>query len=171
MDRIPPISDERLNELTARIHPLVRFAVRDVYRRDLRPTEPDSRGLLFHIKPVHPRNIAFTWDPKPIGEPLMGLETFETIRTYHTWGAPALFKPSVAEVLAQLTTGQAERAVGFEILSHNLDVNNVLSDGYHTVLTKLYEVAHASQLVKRYRYHKDKGGKLVDLLAPKQKDK
>lgn len=140
MSRIPDISDERLKELAARIKPVVRFTTDDKFSIGTSPKErsSDSNGRLFYIEPVDPRQAAFTWDPKPVGPPADNLRKLDIIRTYHSWGAPSMFKPSVAEVLAQLSPTQVEEAVAFEVVCDDKDARHVLSDGFHASLTILY---------------------------------
>ena len=103
----------------------------------------DSNGFLFNIEPVNIWDIAYTWEPKPVGEPVYGrLHAVDIIRTYHSWGAPSLFKPSIAEVLAQIPIRYVHKISNFHILNGDMDVRHVLSDGYHAVLTKLFTDDH-----------------------------
>ena len=81
---IPPITKERVLELIERIHPLV-----------------ERHGQLWHIAPCDPWSVAFTWSPK-LRSPAHGFVPALTFPTLHTYGAPVFFKPSIAEVLAQL---------------------------------------------------------------------
>ena len=81
---VPPISDELLSER------LKRFAV--LVQKD---------GELFRRTPCDPRNIAFTWEKPTEGGPVQFKEVTRT-RTKHTCGYHAFFKPSLAEVLAQM---------------------------------------------------------------------
>lgn len=86
MRTIPEISDERLSELLGRFTAL---------------TKKDDQ--YFAIAPVDPRRVAFTWDPKPVGDAIRRIEYKGWIRTYHNWGYYGFFKPSLAEVLAQIS--------------------------------------------------------------------
>lgn len=81
---VPPISDELLSER------LKRFTV--LVQKD---------GELFRRTPCDPRNIAFTWEKPTEGGPVQFKEVTRT-RTKHTCGYHAFFKPSLAEVLAQM---------------------------------------------------------------------
>lgn len=128
LDRIPPITDERLTELNARIRPLV--------------TGP--AGLHFLKRPTKDlRGQSYLWDARPgVPAPVAVNMPYVTLITYHTYGAPSLFKPSIAEVLAQvdaaLTPEQLAPVVGYWIDNSNLDATHVLSDGYHFVRTVLF---------------------------------
>ena len=54
-----------------------------------------------YIKPVDLFGIAYTWDPKPAGK-AKDVKPLCDITTYHTYGYYGFFKPSIAEVLAQI---------------------------------------------------------------------
>lgn len=61
-------------------------------------------GVLHYIDitGVNRRGIAYLWEPK-IGEPLeQPLHRVTRINTVHTFGAPALWKPTLAEAAAQI---------------------------------------------------------------------
>lgn len=80
---VPEITDERLQELMLRFTPLVK------------------RGDLLHrIEVPDLRNVAYTWDPVLL-EPTPFVAMVEC-KLDHYCGYHALFKPSIAEVLAQL---------------------------------------------------------------------
>jgi len=98
MFEIPKITDEKLQELLLRIRPVLSFG-----------------GKLSYIKSVDPRHIAFLWDPKPDGE-AEDLVILRSIRTYHDYGHPSLFKPSIAEVLAQIPEDILDKVVAFETM-------------------------------------------------------
>jgi hypothetical protein len=80
---VPEISDERLADLSSRIVPLI----------------PKDGGF-WTIEPKDPRNTAYTWDPNPTKS--VTFRPVRTVRTDHYCGYHAFFKPSVAEVLAQM---------------------------------------------------------------------
>lgn len=63
--------------------------------------------------PADLRGVSFTWSPK-FGDEFAGLEPAKTIKTLHAYGAPGMFKPSIAEVLAQLPE-DASAYVAFSI--------------------------------------------------------
>lgn len=146
-EKIPELSKKRLEKLVKKIKPLVRFVVK--FRtgefelelgKDGKPKRAYGNPLywaLFEIEPVDPMRTAYTWDPKPT-KMREDVACFDIIRTYHKYGAPFLFKPSIAEVLAQIPEDVIDKTVGFEILDHReLDSSNCL--GYHhVVLTRLF---------------------------------
>ena len=89
------ISDERLAELQRRIRPVVGV---------------DEN--LHYIQDVDPREIAFTWSPRATKR-ARGLVKLTTIETIHGYGAPVYFKPSIAEVLAQIPQELIEQTLVF----------------------------------------------------------
>ncbi|MBI4118791.1 MAG: hypothetical protein HY452_00830 [Parcubacteria group bacterium] len=134
---IPKIPKKRIKELAKRIKPVVRFA------RGANGLFESSEGHLFHIKPVDLFGIAYTWDPKPTDK-ATGLKRLCDIRTYHTYGYYGFFKPSIAEVLAQIPTEHLTEVVAFEIVESPEtagDLNReheALNAGYHVATTRLY---------------------------------
>ena len=124
---IPPIDGERLAELVERIKPIVDF----------------PRKGKCYIKPVDPSKVAYTFDPKPT-EPAGDLVTLDDITTYHGYGYYGIFKPSIAEVLAQIPTELIDRVVAFEIIDWPRDASDLnrereaLDAGYHVATTRLY---------------------------------
>lgn len=81
---VPEITDEVLAERMARFTPLV-----------------SQEGEARMIELPDPRRTAFTWDPKIVGAPV-DFEELRTVETDHYCGYIAFFKPSIAEVLAQV---------------------------------------------------------------------
>ena len=124
--QIPALSDKQLATRYARIHPVVR----------------DDDDRLRYIVPPAPRTQAFTWDPK-VQEKAEGLTVLRTIPTLHTYGYYGFFKPTVAEVLAQIPEEDLERVVAFETNGPK-DVNDlhaqwdVVNAGFHQAQTVLY---------------------------------
>jgi hypothetical protein len=154
--RIPKISDEKIAELSGRIRPVVRLARTTVHTSggngstlfvwaelDRNGTlSPDKRGMLHYIKPVDPRSIAFPWEPVSDGV-ATGIEPVAEITTYHTFGYQGLFKPSIAEVLAQLPAELPDDIVAFEVIGpeSTSDLNKhieELNEGFHVAETILY---------------------------------
>jgi len=129
-NRIPEISDERLTELYKRIKPVVTF------RRKVKRLRQHQVGELYFIKDVNPRNVAFTWDPKPLQRVDNQLVLIGAIPTYHTWGYYGFFKPSIAEVIAQIPDVFLDEVVAFETLT-DITLQNIIGD-YHVTITKLY---------------------------------
>ncbi len=125
--RIPPIGDKLLAELVARIRPVIMH---------------DDK--LHFIEPVHPRDIAFTWGAKATKE-AVGLVEVVGLKTLHEYGAPALFKPSIAEVLAQIPAGYIDTVVAFHTRPNDENINDwpewdhaAMNYGFHLADTVLY---------------------------------
>jgi len=134
---IPEVPKSDILELAKRIKPVVRFAI------GLMGRFKSPEGKPYFIKPVDPFTIAFMWSPKP-RKVAKGLKKLVDITTYHTWTYYGMFKPSIAEVLAQIPADIVDRVVAFEIidypetagdLNRNLDALNA---GYHVAVTRLY---------------------------------
>lgn len=122
---IPPLTAAKLKELAARIVPLV--------ERD---------GALWYIEPVDLTNVAFSWDPKLVRK-AEGLTPIGLIRTLHTYGYYGMFKPSIAEVLAQIPESYLEKTVAFRVVGPDTadDLNRekeALNAGFHVAETTLY---------------------------------
>ena len=104
---IPAISAERVAELLQRIRPLVRSHTQGLLHFYQAPGERD------------PFRSSFTWDgDKGLGEraPVESYRLLEAQPTYHACGYHACFKPSIAEVLAQIPEHLIEDVVAFEVL-------------------------------------------------------
>lgn len=123
---IPKVSESIIRERAERIKPVVRF-----------------KGVPHYIEPVDLFTTAFTWDPKAAGR-ADGLIPLADITTYHTYGYYAFFKPSIAEVVAQIPKGMLDKAVAFEIVERPEsaddlnDEREALNAGYHVATTRLY---------------------------------
>jgi hypothetical protein len=96
---IPRISNERLAELAKRIRPVVR----------------NDSNVLVYIEPCDLRNEAFTGSPK-LARKANNLVKHAVIATLHTYGYYGCFKPSIAEVLAQIPENLIEQTVAFEVV-------------------------------------------------------
>lgn len=87
---VPEITDEEIAEMR-QIKPLLREPDSCWYRR--------IRG----IDDIDPRKTAYTWGAEPEGEAMaFGPLNKVEIITFHYYGAPSLFKPSLAEVYASI---------------------------------------------------------------------
>ena len=123
---IPKVSKEEIEKRSERIKPVVKF---------------DSN--LSFIKPVDLFGIAYTWDPEPAGR-AKGLKPLCDITTYHTYGYYGFFKPSIAEVLAQIPKEYLDKVVAFEIINSPGTADDLnresaaLNAGYHVATTRLY---------------------------------
>ena len=121
------ISNEKLKSLLASIRPVLDF--------------PDE-GKCF-VKPVDPRRVSYIWDPTSDGS-AKDLKPICDIETYHEFGYYGLFKPSIAEVLAQIPEDKLDQVVAFEIVEQPRtaeDLNrqmNAIHAGFHKATTRLY---------------------------------
>ena len=95
----------------------------------------NDKGKLHFIKPVDIEGTAFTWDPKHEDEAI-SLKRLKDINTIHDYGAPALFKPSINEVLAQIPPDVLYSVTAF---STDVDPRQFTPGGsHHLGLTTLY---------------------------------
>ena len=90
---IPKITNEELERRYSKLKPLVR-------------NENNELCWIGALTPKQLRGISYIWDPKfirPVKEnELMPIQAYE-FTTIHEYGYYGMFKPSVAEVLSQLT--------------------------------------------------------------------
>lgn len=95
------------------------------------------------IKKVKLFSTAFTWDPKP-RKKARKLVALQDITTYHTWAFYGFFKPTIAEVLAQIPEDVLDKVVAFEIVMKPETADDLNKDkealnaGYHVATTRLY---------------------------------
>jgi hypothetical protein len=96
-----------------------------------------QNGELRYVRvPRDLRNMSFLWDARPkLWGRTSDLGYFASISTYHTFGYQGFFKPSVAEVLAQIPEDLLGQTVAFEVLGPS----RATADGYHVATTRLYE--------------------------------
>jgi hypothetical protein len=106
--------------------------------RDIKPVII-VEGVLHYIKDVDPWETSFVWDPTPT-KPAENLGILTIITTFHSFGAPAIFKPGIAEVLAQIPKSLLNEVVAFRTLS-DLTPSNILNTipPYHFAHTILYK--------------------------------
>ena len=89
---------------------------------------------------------SYTWDPEfdesrqvPKMKPLMDITTF------HSYAYYGFFKPTIAEVLAQIPDTLVQRVVAFELVARPENASDLnehpeaLNDGYHVATARLYE--------------------------------
>jgi hypothetical protein len=126
---IPKIDDKDLKALAARIKPVA------CKKRG---------GAKYYITgKIDLRGESYLWDPK-FGEEATDLTELMQIRTYHTYGYYGFFKPSIAEVIAQIPVPVRDQVVAFEITgqpTEAADLNEqrqALNAGLHVALTTLY---------------------------------
>lgn len=136
---IPDVPKERLDELGARIKPVIRYVAGD------NKLQRDAGGDPYWLEPADLHNTAYAWNPKPTSR-APALEAICDQRTYHGYGYYGMFKPSIGEVLAQLPEANDD-IVAFEIIEQPEcadDLNReteALNAGYHVATTRFYKLA------------------------------
>lgn len=120
--RIPDITDEKIAEML----------------KDMRPVASKD-GKLWYIKPVDPRTVGYTWDPKLVREATRLREVYR-LHTFHTWAFYGFFKPTVAEVLAQVQHrfDMGYRWNAFETFMHLDGMQAVVDDNHHIATSVFY---------------------------------
>jgi len=111
------IDNKRLEKLSARIKPVI-----------------EKEDHLYYIEDVDLRSVSFIWSPQTTKQAL-GLIEIGTIATYHTYGYAGFFKPSIAEVIAQIPSKYIEECVAFKI---NENVSGIVGK-YQQTTTILYK--------------------------------
>ena len=145
---IPEISDDQLKKRYAQIKPIV-----DVGQ--------DDKYWLKEFQFEELRTVAYTWDPDRRGEPVGAHklqpildEDFACIIKY---GYHGLFKPTIAEVLAQIDTPCIKLVRAFEIIEHPKSAEDfyktplhtaVFNASYHVAIVRLYTYANDSHTYK-----------------------
>lgn len=130
---IPAITPDAVQALLARITPMLRNNA-----GQLCPYQP--------AQPADPVKTSFTWHGEAdCGTPVpeQGLSMLAEVTTYHTCGYAMFFKPSIAEVLAQIPAELVDKVVAFEVL-FDANVTQIVStaDFYgHQTVTRLYSRA------------------------------
>ncbi|MBP6888251.1 MAG: hypothetical protein KBC21_00965 [Candidatus Pacebacteria bacterium] len=124
---IPKLSEEELQKRYQLIKPVIRFS-----------------GTLYYIEDVHLSNVSYIWSPVK-KERASGLMSIAKVTTYHTYGYYGLFKPSIAEVLAQIPEEMVDQVCAFEIVERPESAEDFGKDivaikaGYHVALAQLYK--------------------------------
>jgi hypothetical protein len=137
---IPEITDEELKARVARIKPLIHSEGKLYALRTL----PDLRGQ------------SFLWDPKIRRRSERNIEPLRVISTLHTYGHYSLFKPSIAEVLAQIPFDLLNQVVAFSIEGPQdaSDLNahqDALNAGFQVAQTTFYRAKRAPSWEGRSR--------------------
>lgn len=130
MLNIPEISDEKLEELRKRIKPVARFV------RGIDGLHADWNGFLYYICiKGGPRNTTFYFEITA-GRKCKNLKPVALIETHHSTGG-FFFKPSEAEVLAQIPVELLGIVVAYEITDY--DMTNAREHCDSTATLLLYE--------------------------------
>ena len=123
--KIPDVTDARIVDVLETIRPVV----------------VNNNGTLWYVAIADPRRFSFSFDPKILYR-ADGLVRTRTIRTLHTFGYVGFFKPSVAEVVAQLPE-DLDGIVAFSVEGPDT-MADVMADpaeyeaGFHVATTTLY---------------------------------
>jgi len=137
---IPDITDERLNELARRIKPIVKF-----------------KKQLYYIRKCNLRTTAFQWAPKPTSR-VQNIARLDDITTYHKHAYYGLFKPSIAEVLAQIPEHLVDQVCAFRIVWQPENINDfraqwdVVENSHHKTKTRLYKHVQPQSRKAAQRY-------------------
>lgn len=129
---IPRLTDEEIRKRADKILPIIRYD-----------------GKPYYINPVCPFSVSYLWNPKPSSPAKVLIKKLD-ITTYHAYGYHGLFKPSIAEILAQIPERLLPDVIAFEIIEspkfagdlhgHPLKAQpaHAFIDGYHVAITRLY---------------------------------
>lgn len=140
---IPKLNQEELEQRYANIKPLVK----------------DGSGDLCYIKrPESLTGVSFLWDPK-LKDKAKDIEPITTIKTLHTYGHYALFKPSIAEVLAQIPKHLLDTACAFHLQGPGgaSDLNmykDELNAGFQVAFATLYKSTRVVERPKKSKLRK-----------------
>lgn len=128
----------------------------DEVMKNIRPIKwQDGEPYFLNLKKVHRHNTAFLWDPK-FGDKVKGkLVEVTRFHSAHTFGAPSLFKPSLAECAAQLLPylGQgnafelATPDVNAGMLFHLMDDGRLLEKYDFSQIDRVAESLHRATIV------------------------
>lgn len=132
---IPEISEEELLKRYERIKPIVEVDGTKYFLRDF--TKDELTG------------IAYTWKKEkdkrePVDERMYIPRTGKDFECIHKYGYYGCFKPSIAEVLAQISDMDVEFVDAFEIIKspetgEDLHKNEmVFNNGFHISTVRLY---------------------------------
>lgn len=142
-----------IKELAQTVKPVVAFdfpktSGYDLYNRFLKNELPDllynitdyeqsPNGYLCHIMPVDLWKIAYTWKPKPATF-ADNITPFDYFIAKSYYGAPSLFKPSIAEVLQCIPKRLLKNIIAFEINPHKKSTWHCAVEPTHTFLVRAF---------------------------------
>ena len=132
---IPDISDEELLRRYQKIKPIVEVGGVKYFLREFSKNELKNQSYINEVEKDIVKKVNMRLFVPCIGQ------DFECI---HKYGHPMFFKPSIAEVLAQIPDGQVDFVDAFEIIEfpqvdNELIRNKIVFDnGYHISMVRLY---------------------------------
>lgn len=132
---IPKISKEELLERYKRIKPIVEIEGKKYFLREF--TESELTG------------ISYIWNcnenkKEPVDMSLYVTRPEEIFECIHKYGMPCFFKPSIAEVLAQIPESEIRYVDAFEIIEYPMTASDfeknkiVFDNGFHISKVQLY---------------------------------
>ena len=132
---LPKIDDNKLVELYKTLKPIVtiegiKYLLKEFTLKQLR-----NQSYLFYAEQ----------DKREIVEPEK-LEIIDDFLCLHTWGYHALFKPSIAEVLAQMPDYVAKEANTFEMIEYPETMDDIfrypeiIDNGFHLSKVRAYKL-------------------------------
>ena len=132
---IPEISKEELISRYERIKPVVKYDQKRYFLTNFSEDELTKSSYLWMIKERLGEEFDITkYSPMPEYD-------FECI---HKYGSPNFFKPSIAEVLAQISDLVLDSVCAFEIIEKPENVTDLyrnkiaFDNGFHTSIVRLY---------------------------------
>ena len=132
---IPEISDEELLERYAKIKPIIEYNGKKHYLREFSEHELRNNAYIYKAD-INVRDVVDM--SLLVSRPDMEFECL------HTFGYPGFFKPSIAEVLAQIPESELPFVDAFEIVKFpnacgDFMKNKIIfNNGYHVSIVRLY---------------------------------
>jgi hypothetical protein len=134
---IPKLPKKRVQELAKRIRPVMRFT----HSKKARRLTLDEKGAYYYLKPVDLFGTAFTWPGVPKADVRAPrLQKLQTVTTYHPWAYYGFFKPTIAEVIAQIPEDILDQVIAFELEppENPLEPWDIVQHGNHVAQTTFY---------------------------------
>jgi hypothetical protein len=135
---IPVISDERLLELYKHIKPIRKNIMGQLcWLREFDLKELREKGFLWDNDDIRTAVVDCGIDLRPV----------TTFRCLHKYDSPAVFRPKVAEVLAQIDALNLDEIIAFEVIDEpkvvyeingDYAIKQAFREGYHTSVVQLY---------------------------------
>lgn len=132
---LPEIDDDELRKLYKTLKPIV--------------TIEEIKYLLKEFSLEQLRNQSYIWDAERDKREIVEPEKLEIVDDFlclHTWGHYGLFKPSIAEVLAQVPDYVVKEANTFEIIESPQTREDVfrypeiIDNGFHLSKVRAYKL-------------------------------
>jgi hypothetical protein len=139
---IPEIDNKTLSRWYRDIKPVVRlenFAPgTDIIKFIRGRTSKLESTMLFYLKEINPRKAVLT-ETLPSTTLAQNLRRLEEITTYHRFDNPRNFRPTMAEVVAQMPPTLIHQTIAFETVIYGALSDSFSNDkNYHQARTFLY---------------------------------